>query len=198
MPLLSSSSSPWSVSSSPGPGPASPAPPAPAPAPIPGAGRTLVAVLGIWTVPAEVSPLPTLVTPHVGVKPPPTPPPGPRPGHAHSHPPSADVLTVSSPASLVRVLTFLEDDECKAGNTLGHPDLDELAVLVEHFLQVPLARPAVQVGHVQPLALQLLRLGARPRPGPPPVRRRPPPTPTPTLRSSPARGRPAPVSGCGP
>ena len=161
-PLLSSS--PWSVSSSPGPGPASPAPPAPAPAPVPGAGRTLVAVLGVWTVPAEVSPLPTLVTPHVGVKPPPTPPPCPGPGHAHSPPPAADVLTVSSPASLVRVLTFLEDDECKAGNTFGHPDLDELAVLVEHFLQVPLAGPAVQVGHVQPLSLQLLRLGARPRP----------------------------------
>ena len=67
------------VSPAPRPAPA-PAPrPAPGATPVPGAGRPLVSILGVRTVPAEVAPLPALITPHAGVEAPPAPAAGSRP-----------------------------------------------------------------------------------------------------------------------
>ena len=116
------------------------------------------------------------------------------PGHGDPHSPPTDILAVSSSAGLVGVLLPLEHHEGEAGNTLGHPDLLDGAEPLEDFLQVPLAGSTVQVGHVQPLTLQLLlRGGPRPRPSPP-ARARPPPG---TARPSPV-ARPVRLSATAP
>ena len=144
------------VSPPPRPAPAPPPRPAPGAAPVPGTGRPLVAVLGVRTVPAEVSSLPALITPHAGIKTSPAPAPGPRSGHGHPDSPPTDILAVSRSAGLVSVLLPLEHHEGEAGNTLGHPDLQDGAESLEYFLQVPLTGSTVRVGNVQSLPLQLL------------------------------------------
>ena len=150
-----------------------PVSPVPAAAPVtpPGvwravAGRSLVPVLGVRTVPAEVSPLATLVAPHAGVPAPPALPSGSWPRHRYPHPPPAYSAAVSIPAGRQRVPRPAVDNEGEAGNTLGHPDLLQRTKVTEHLLQVPLAGRAVQVGDVEPHSL--LFLGPGPRPGPRP------------------------------
>merc|ERR1740139_617460 len=112
-------------------------------------GGPLVAVLGIRTVAAEMPPIPALVAPHAGVKPPPAPSPGPRSGKGHPDPPAADVQTVRFAMSLHGVLFEAKDYEGEAGHASRHPYLLERTELSKHLLEVAFSGICVEIGHVE-------------------------------------------------
>ena len=132
--------------------------PAPAPraTPISGTGWAFVSIFGVRAIPAEVTPLSALVTPHTRIETPPATSSGSWSGHGDSHPPPTDILAIGRPTRLVRVLLPLENHKGKAGHTFGHPDLLNAAKPLEDILQVPLAGSAIKVGYVKSLSLELL------------------------------------------
>jgi len=77
---------------------------APTPSFSPWARGSLVSIFGVWTVPAEMPSLSTLVTSHAGVKSSSASPPSPGSGHGHPHSSTTNIHPISSTTGFISIL----------------------------------------------------------------------------------------------